>query len=123
MWGVYPLRAGAIVGQPQRRELADGLLFPAQAVLTRFDDEDRPLAVFAEVGRPRDPGHPAPFHDRITFDFSMSPIGLLPSPAIRLVPAPSGERDGDANHGASLLPPEWECMTADRHRHASDHPA
>jgi hypothetical protein len=27
------------------------------------------------------------------------------------------------NHGAALLPPEWECMTADRHRHASDHPA
>jgi hypothetical protein len=25
------------LGQPQRRELADGLLFPAQAVLTRFD--------------------------------------------------------------------------------------
>ena len=68
----------SLLGQPQRRERADGLLFPAQAVLTRFDDEDRPLAVFAEVGRPRDPGHPAPFHDRITVDFSMSPIGPLP---------------------------------------------
>jgi hypothetical protein len=37
-------------------------------VLTRLDGEDRPLAVFAEVGRPREPGHPAPFHDRIIFD-------------------------------------------------------
>ena len=68
----------SLLGQPQCRELADGLLFPAQAVLTRLDGEDRPLAVFAEVGRPREPGHPAPFHDRITFDFSMSPIGPLP---------------------------------------------
>ena len=26
----------SLLGQPQRRELADGLLFPAQAVLTRL---------------------------------------------------------------------------------------
>jgi hypothetical protein len=68
----------SLLGQPQRRELADGLPSSAQAVLTRFDGLDRPLAVFAEVGWPRDPGHAAPFHDRITFDLSMSPIGLLP---------------------------------------------
>ena len=58
-------------------ELAGGPLFPVQAVLTQLDGEDRPVAVFAEVGRPRDPGHPAPFCDRITFDFSMSSIAPL----------------------------------------------
>jgi hypothetical protein len=68
----------SLLGQPQRPELADGPPFPAQAVLTRLDGEDRPLAVFAEVGRPRNPGYPAPFHDWITFDFSMAPIGPLP---------------------------------------------
>src|SRR4051812_3808729 len=77
----------SLLGQPQRRELADGLAFPEKAVLTRCDDEDRPVAVIAEVSRPRDPGHPPLFHDRITADFSVSPIGRPASLAIGLPPA------------------------------------
>ena len=40
---------GGLLGQPQRRELADGLLFPAQAVLTGCDGENRPLALKVSV--------------------------------------------------------------------------
>jgi hypothetical protein len=40
-------------------------------VLTRLDSVNRPLADVAEVGLPREPGHAAPFHERISFDFWM----------------------------------------------------
>ena len=77
----------SLLGEPQCGELADGLLFPAQAVLTPLDDEDRPLAVFAEVGRPRGSLSTSRCH----------PLACSPSLAMRLAPL-SGERDGGANH-------------------------
>jgi hypothetical protein len=73
-------RLSGLLGQPHFREVADGLLFPGQSVLTWVEGEDRPLAVFAEVGRPRNPKHLASFHERITSHFRMPLIRLLPSP-------------------------------------------
>jgi hypothetical protein len=70
-----------LFGQPHFLELADGLLLPGQAVLTWFEGEDRPLSVLAELGCPRESGHLVPFHERITSQFRMSSIGLLPSPS------------------------------------------
>src|SRR6478672_10609908 len=62
-------RLSGLLGQPQCREVAEGLLVSVQAVLTRYDGLNRPLAVGAEVGHPRGPGYLAPFHERITFTF------------------------------------------------------
>jgi hypothetical protein len=45
----------SLLGQPQRREPPDGLLFTTHAVITQFDGENRPLAVVAEEVTPATP--------------------------------------------------------------------
>src|ERR1700751_2051422 len=62
-------RLSSLLGQRHFREVADGLLSAKQAMLSRSKGEDGPLAVFAEIGCTRDPGHLAPFHERITSHF------------------------------------------------------